>query len=144
MSEHKPCPFCGGQVDPRGWLRNDGARGPECENCGATAENIETWNERVVGLNGLLDLYQKRGDAIQSLKHQNTILQADLNALNELYEVDRIKELEGLVSELARLAGAGLCQMKAAGKHEFLRDISRMCENHGFDILGDPLSSPTH
>jgi len=40
------CPFCGGQVDPNGWLRNDGVRGPECEQCGATAESIEAWNTR--------------------------------------------------------------------------------------------------
>ncbi len=37
-----PCPFCDGQVDP------EGLRGPECENCGATAPNLGTWNTRIV------------------------------------------------------------------------------------------------
>lgn len=40
------CPFCGGPVDPTGWLRNDGVRGPECYNCGASAQSIEQWNTR--------------------------------------------------------------------------------------------------
>ncbi len=42
-----PCPFCGGRVDPVGWLRNDGVRGPECDDCGATAPSLEAWNRRV-------------------------------------------------------------------------------------------------
>lgn len=41
-----PCPFCGGNADPTGWLCNDGRRGPECEDCGATAESTEAWNSR--------------------------------------------------------------------------------------------------
>lgn len=41
-----PCPFCGGEADPEGWLARDGERGPECRNCGATASSIEAWNER--------------------------------------------------------------------------------------------------
>lgn len=43
-TENAPCPFCGGQVDPEGWLRGDGARGPECESCGATAPHLALWN----------------------------------------------------------------------------------------------------
>lgn len=43
-TENAPCPFCGGQVDPEGWLRGDGVRGPECESCGATAPTIGVWN----------------------------------------------------------------------------------------------------
>lgn len=43
--KHTRCPFCGGQVDPTGWLRGDGVRGPECESCGATAPNIDLWNQ---------------------------------------------------------------------------------------------------
>ncbi|EPD6705985.1 Lar family restriction alleviation protein [Cronobacter sakazakii] len=43
--ENLPCPFCGGACDPAGWL-SDQTSGPECENCGATAENIEAWNRR--------------------------------------------------------------------------------------------------
>ncbi len=41
-----PCPFCGCDVDPKGWLRGDGVRGPECDNCGATAASLEAWNKR--------------------------------------------------------------------------------------------------
>lgn len=40
------CPFCGGGVDPSGWLDGNGNRGPECEMCGATAPDMETWNKR--------------------------------------------------------------------------------------------------
>ncbi|EPU5131380.1 hypothetical protein ACVZJR_001760, partial [Cronobacter sakazakii] len=43
--ENLPCPFCGGACDPAGWL-SEQTSGPECENCGATAENIEAWNRR--------------------------------------------------------------------------------------------------
>ncbi len=45
--ELKPCPFCGGTVDPKGWLSNGGLRGPECEGCGCTALSIEEWENRV-------------------------------------------------------------------------------------------------
>lgn len=41
-----PCPFCGGEVDPEGWLGGDGRRGPECNDCGATADSMEAWNRR--------------------------------------------------------------------------------------------------
>ncbi|WP_262278665.1 hypothetical protein [Pseudomonas aeruginosa] len=41
-----PCPFCGGEVDPTGWLRGDGTRGPECNDCGATARSMEAWQTR--------------------------------------------------------------------------------------------------
>ncbi len=47
MTKPKPCPFCGSNVDPEGWLCNDGRRGPECEGCGATATSIEMWNQRI-------------------------------------------------------------------------------------------------
>lgn len=47
MSEElKPCPFCGGKVDPTGWLTGYGETGPECEECGATAPTLEIWNNR--------------------------------------------------------------------------------------------------
>jgi hypothetical protein len=50
----KPCPFCGGKVDPEGWAQESGfpdppgviERGPECEDCGATARTMEAWNRR--------------------------------------------------------------------------------------------------
>ncbi|WP_208450548.1 hypothetical protein [Burkholderia contaminans] len=42
-----PCPFCGSEnVDPKGWLANDGRSGPACDDCGATAESVEGWNCR--------------------------------------------------------------------------------------------------
>lgn len=44
--KHSACPFCGGEVDPTGWLRGDGARGPECEGCGATAPSMAVWEQR--------------------------------------------------------------------------------------------------
>ena len=60
---------------------------------------------------------------------------------------ERIAELEaerdqakGALSRIAILAGAGLCQMTAGGKHEFLKDISGACEVEGFDIIGEPKS----
>lgn len=42
--KYSPCPFCSGRVDPEGWLRGDGMRGPECESCGATAPSLAVWN----------------------------------------------------------------------------------------------------
>jgi hypothetical protein len=44
--KHSACPFCGGEVDPTGWLRGDGVRGPECDDCGATAPSMEVWEQR--------------------------------------------------------------------------------------------------
>lgn len=44
--KHSACPFCGGEVDPTGWLRGDGLRGPECDGCGATAPSMEVWEQR--------------------------------------------------------------------------------------------------
>lgn len=45
-----PCPFCGCQVDPEGWLGTDNngnkKRGPECHFCGATAPTLGQWNKR--------------------------------------------------------------------------------------------------
>jgi hypothetical protein len=49
-SAELPCPFCGGQVDPAGWLGQNNAgvitSGPECDGCGATTETLEIWNKR--------------------------------------------------------------------------------------------------
>lgn len=51
-----PCPFCGGRCDPNGWMGSydDGVPmcGPECEDCGATANSIEEWNRRTTELAG--------------------------------------------------------------------------------------------
>lgn len=47
MSELKPCPFCGSRnIDPKGWVRNDGVSGPACDDCVASAESVEAWNRR--------------------------------------------------------------------------------------------------
>ncbi len=46
-TKNTDCPFCGCKVDPEGWLRGDGARGPECVGCGATAPSLQMWNSRV-------------------------------------------------------------------------------------------------
>ncbi len=43
------CPFCGADgetIDPHGWEDGDGRHGPQCLECGATAESYEKWNER--------------------------------------------------------------------------------------------------
>lgn len=45
-NELKPCPFCGGKCDPKGWMNLDAEQGPECETCGATAGSVEAWNSR--------------------------------------------------------------------------------------------------
>ena len=44
--ELKPCPFCGGEADPKGWMSSDGAQGPACDSCGATANSADEWNAR--------------------------------------------------------------------------------------------------
>jgi hypothetical protein len=60
----KPCPFCGGNADPEGWLALGGRRGPECEGCGATAQSVEDWNRRApepdpkLDRDALMDCYQ--------------------------------------------------------------------------------------
>lgn len=49
-SSNSLCPFCGGTVDPTGWMGNDSRgnriQGPECNDCGATAPSLEVWNKR--------------------------------------------------------------------------------------------------
>jgi len=49
---NKPCAFCGGKCDPHGWLGcgepgTPMQSGPECETCGATTPDLDTWNRRV-------------------------------------------------------------------------------------------------
>lgn len=42
-----PCPFCGsGSVDPKGWASTD-SNGPACDDCGAAADSVEIWNQRL-------------------------------------------------------------------------------------------------
>ena len=47
---------------------------------------------------------------------------------------------EAFIREIAILAGAGACCMKSINKHQYLMDISRKCEQAGFDVLGDPIT----
>lgn len=45
-NELMPCPFCGCEnIDPQGWMSLE-KEGPECDECGATAESAEAWNRR--------------------------------------------------------------------------------------------------
>lgn len=46
LIQHRPCPFCGGEVDPRGWASADLSYGPACSACGATAPSMRTWDSR--------------------------------------------------------------------------------------------------
>lgn len=47
MTELLPCPFCAStDVDPEGWRSKGGEVGPECYDCGATAQTVEIWNTR--------------------------------------------------------------------------------------------------
>ena len=39
------CRNCGGQCDPTGWMYGDGRQGPECEGCGITTPDVESWNK---------------------------------------------------------------------------------------------------
>ena len=41
----KPCLWCGGsEVDASGWKNGKGDSGPQCLQCGATAESVAIWN----------------------------------------------------------------------------------------------------
>jgi len=43
----KRCLFCGSKnVDADGWKTRGGTTGPQCIDCGATAESVEQWNDR--------------------------------------------------------------------------------------------------
>lgn len=71
-----PCPFCGGECDPEGWLgERDGHpyRGPECNDCGATAESVEAWNRRTaIAAQGVPDGYI--GSAYCFNAHEHTVV----------------------------------------------------------------------
>jgi hypothetical protein len=51
---------------------------------------------------------------------------------------NEIRRLQNIVSRMTMKAHAGLCQRTMEGKHEFLRDISRLGQEYGYDILGLP------
>lgn len=43
----KPCLLCGAsEVDASGWKNGKGDSGPQCLQCGATAESVAIWNNR--------------------------------------------------------------------------------------------------
>ncbi|MGS0941085.1 hypothetical protein ACVA51_10995 [Pseudomonas luteola] len=67
MSEElKPCPFCGGKVDPTGWLTGYGETGPECEECGATAPTLEIWNN-----SRMAELEAELAEALTAIRRYN-------------------------------------------------------------------------
>lgn len=68
--ELKPCPFCGGKVDPRGWYNGLGEHGPECRGCGATAPSIEAWNTRPLES-------QARAEALEEAAVRGCVAQMD-------------------------------------------------------------------
>lgn len=47
--ELNACRNCGGKCDPAGWMRGDGLQGPECEGCGITTPDVESWNRLMGG-----------------------------------------------------------------------------------------------
>lgn len=49
-----------------------------------------------------------------------------------------IERLRDIVSRMTMLAQAGMCQMGAGGKHEYLKDIFRAGNRYGYDVLGLP------
>lgn len=51
-------------------------------------------------------------------------------------KMKRAREQDEILKEIAAKAGSGMCQMTAEGKHLFLKDISKLCESLGIDILG--------
>lgn len=46
------------------------------------------------------------------------------------------RKWEKLFAQAVALAGAGSCQFSAESKHLYLKDIIKLGEEHGFDILG--------
>lgn len=62
-----PCPFCGGEVDPEGWLGGDGTRGPECDVCGATACDMASWNRRASNNDALRKALESAQDFINDV-----------------------------------------------------------------------------
>lgn len=47
MGKSSCCLFCGSQdIDDDGWKTIGGTTGPQCTECGATGESVETWNDR--------------------------------------------------------------------------------------------------
>lgn len=46
------CPFCGSSnIDPQGWASTERS-GPACDDCGASADTVELWNNRPITMNG--------------------------------------------------------------------------------------------
>lgn len=97
-----PCPFCGGKCDPAGWLRvspGDTAEdGPQCEDCGATADSIAAWNRRVsnpsvqpepwrTALHGVIESLNSGIDRFTTITYQRGCNVAFMRAISEIREV---------------------------------------------------------
>lgn len=108
----KPCPFCGSSnIDATGWASTD-AKGPACDDCGASAgqvsqshaDNIAAWNHR----------HQSgRTGAGEALATVNAILEAapELNPSN--YDHDQVCELNAAMVEACLFSRAALSQSTA-------------------------------
>ncbi|ONM43116.1 hypothetical protein BXT89_14270 [Halopseudomonas pachastrellae] len=93
-----PCPFCGCDVDPKGWLRGDGVRGPECDNCGATAASLEAWNKRTTpqpaptaaqDVAGLVEALQSIYDEDYQVGHDATDSEVSIARKQCIYRIRR-------------------------------------------------------
>ncbi|ELY2630684.1 hypothetical protein SMC50_003158 [Cronobacter sakazakii] len=94
-----PCPFCGGRCDPNGWMGSydDGVPmcGPECEDCGATANSIEEWNRRSTALAGKAVVPEgwklvpvEPTDAMCDIGHIGVDVLTGVTDDNEYYSID--------------------------------------------------------
>lgn len=130
MSEHSACPFCGGAVDPTGWLRGDGLRGPECEDCGATARSIEAWESRAEAqalrerLAFAEDAAAKGDDAraqCGGMEMEIQVLREEVATLRARVVVPDASSQRLLVGELVSLAAGLACRNP-------LRRLTELCD----------------
>lgn len=122
---HAACPFCGGAVDPQGWLNGMDERGPECSKCGATAPSLAVWDKRHVQLtgeirdNGYKNMYESAADALAAvadaleIKEQGEITPDDLlEAIDALSAKAKQAEIDGYKLGYRRAIGdaADICE----------------------------------
>ncbi|MBD8493873.1 hypothetical protein [Pseudomonas syringae] len=137
--QNSPCPFCGGRVDPEGWLRGDGARGPECESCGATAPTLAVWNSAQqadpVARELIAEAWRLMDGQDPNTAAWHFAASAYLRAA-PLEQVDRPAE-QPTYTEYVTLPGESLMgiaarQLKAAGFWVEIRDLNA----HAFPNMG--------